>query len=323
VRRVLLLAYAAVLVVVLTGAGCVSLTPPARDAGPKDREVDTLADGSQDSEQEAPETDGAQDGASDGPRDGGADTRSTLIDGLVGYWKLDELASVTTAADSSPVGTNNGQIMGNPTRVSTGLPPLSFSDPRAFAFAGQSVSDDGVQIPDSASLRPPEVSVAVWVKLASLQASSVCGAASRQMQYIVERRNTRGAAGMFEAVALLLQSQGTFAFLLSASDGTQHFATSSSLNLPVPGRWYHLVGTYDGTSRVRLYVDGTLEGAQAHSAPIDYDTGGPWFIGRTGECGLPNGAAWDARLNGTVDDVRIYNRELTAPEVSQLAGGAD
>jgi hypothetical protein len=69
-------------------------------------------------------------------------------------------------------------------------------------------------------------------------------------------------------------------------------------------------------------VNGNLERTTGHTDPIAYDTTRPLYIGRSGECGNGN-AIWDARLNGALDDIRIYNRELSQDEVSMLWGGAD
>jgi hypothetical protein len=263
----------------------------------------------------------------DGATERGPDERSTLADGLVGYWKLDENSSISVAADSSGMG-NPGTIMGTPGRVSTLLPPLLFSDPGAFSFAGQNNMDDGIKIPDSATMHPAAISIAVWVRFASLSASSICGTPNPKVQYIVERRNTRGSAGMFEGVALIKQADDTFTFLMysNADAGGQAFATSTTqLAAQDVGKWFHVVGTYDPSSmQLQLFVNGTRERVvTGYTMPIDYDPGAPFFIGRTGECGLPNGATWDARLNGTLDDVRIYNRALSEDEAAQLAAGED
>ena len=322
-RRVLPLAWVAV---VVAGSSCVDLTRPKADGGGgRDGGADepTLSDGGVNDGDEEPIADALPEASVEGGRDTGADAEvcPTLSNGLVGYWKLDESSSSGVAADSSGMG-NDGQIMGSPGRVTSGLPPLSFSDPRAFSFAGQSDTDDGISIPDSASLRPAAISIALWVKFASLMASSTCGAADSQSQYIVERRNSRGSQGKFEAVALIKQADGTITFLLSSDDGLQAFATSKTgLTTADVGKWFHIVGTYDGSTQMQMFVNGVLERTIPYTTPIAYDPSWPFFIGRTGEC--PNGAAWDARLKGTLDDVRVYNRALTACEVARLAAGGD
>jgi len=76
-----------------------------------------------------------------------------------------------------------------------------------------------------------------------------------------------------------------------------------------------VVGTYDG-SRVRLYVNGVLEGEAPVSITVDYDTR-PVFIGTSGE------TVFDGKLNGIIDEASIYNRALDASEIAALyAAGA-
>jgi len=302
----------ALLACACAAAACVNLAPPGQrdgaaggvtgaDGGRGDHDWD-----GSDREEHAPDADA-------GVEQPG---HSTLHDGLVGYWKLDEAAGVAVAQDSSTLN-NTGSIAGSPARITAGLPNLMFDDAGAFSFG----RNDWVAVPDDVSLRPAAITIAVWVKLSSLTASATCGAASDQMQYIVHRRNTRGAAGMFEGVALL--KDGTrFEFLLSAaSNAAQVFARSTTQ--PQVGTWVHLVATYDGESRMQLFVNGVLEGTQPRSGPIDYDQTRPLYLARTGECGGPGEATWDAQLSGLLDDVRVYNRVLSDTEIALLAGGSD
>ena len=80
----------------------------------------------------------------------------------------------------------------------------------------------------------------------------------------------------------------------------------------VTGEWYHTVGTYDG-SNVKIYVNGTLEGTVAYTATPG-TTDQPLVIGR-----------WYGNYsgyyhNGQIDQVRIFNKAISAAEVSKLYG---
>ncbi len=77
------------------------------------------------------------------------------------------------------------------------------------------------------------------------------------------------------------------------------------------GVWYHAAMTYDGAV-VRLYLDGVEVGSAPLSGAIDTDPTVDVTVGRQG-VGTPKG--WD----GLIDDVRIYARGLTGPEVVALA----
>jgi hypothetical protein len=80
--------------------------------------------------------------------------------------------------------------------------------------------------------------------------------------------------------------------------------------------WHHVVGTSSTTTGTRLYVDGVLAGQDL--APNVYDGGGggfnPMAIGANPDA---TGRAWD----GKIDDVGVWNRVLSASEVSLIWNG--
>ncbi|MAE66408.1 MAG: hypothetical protein CMJ18_19230 [Phycisphaeraceae bacterium] len=73
------------------------------------------------------------------------------------------------------------------------------------------------------------------------------------------------------------------------------------------GRWYHVAATWDGAT-VRLYVDGATDdgGGIARAAPIGTDDRPVYIGGRIGTRDL---------LDGYLDDVRYYDRAISAAEV--------
>jgi len=71
-----------------------------------------------------------------------------------------------------------------------------------------------------------------------------------------------------------------------------------------PGKWYHVVGVYDGESQ-RVYVNGKLEVVQEKTfAPAGLES-------------LTFGRDFGTAFRGAMDEVRIYNRALTASEIAQ------
>ena len=76
------------------------------------------------------------------------------------------------------------------------------------------------------------------------------------------------------------------------------------------GVWHHIVGTYNGMVQ-KLYVDGNLDNQDALSGAIP-DNGADVHIGyeAAGFSGSP--------FSGIIDDLRLYNRALSASEVKQL-----
>ena len=81
-------------------------------------------------------------------------------------------------------------------------------------------------------------------------------------------------------------------------------------DLPAPGSWHHVAGTYDG-SVLAIYVDGQLAAQQSASGPIAITTD-PLNI-----ASKPSGNTF-TRFNGNLDDVRIYGRALTKSEIARL-----
>ncbi len=86
--------------------------------------------------------------------------------------------------------------------------------------------------------------------------------------------------------------------------------TFSSPPLEAPGplalsAWTHLAATYDG-ARLVLYVNGVAVASRAASAPIA-SSGGALSIG--------GDALYGQRFAGKIDEVRIYDRALSAAEV--------
>ena len=69
--------------------------------------------------------------------------------------------------------------------------------------------------------------------------------------------------------------------------------------------WTHLAGTYDGAT-VRLFVNGTQVASAAITGAIATSTGALRIGGNS---------MWGEYFQGTIDEVRIYNRALTPAEI--------
>jgi hypothetical protein len=78
------------------------------------------------------------------------------------------------------------------------------------------------------------------------------------------------------------------------------------------GVWTHVAGTYDGTTW-RIYWNGVLDNQNVNSGIIE--TNRRVMIGAVDINGTA-GQFW----HGEIDDVRVYDRVLTADELAALAG---
>jgi hypothetical protein len=90
--------------------------------------------------------------------------------------------------------------------------------------------------------------------------------------------------------------------------------TDSSTSLPSYSVWHHVVGAADASGNINIYVNAILEadtyyGGGSAAAPPDATANM-----RIGSWNHSTGREW----GGSLDDVRIYNRQLTASEVWNL-----
>jgi outer membrane protein assembly factor BamB len=101
-----------------------------------------------------------------------------------------------------------------------------------------------------------------------------------------------------------------FAFTL-ATESHRHLSQLKSPSPFEPGRWYHVVGTYDGQER-RLYVNGyPANRATDLSGPIAFPTNSPVVFGA-----YPS-AKGSLPTRGAIHEVRVFRRSLTAEEIAR------
>ena len=78
-------------------------------------------------------------------------------------------------------------------------------------------------------------------------------------------------------------------------------------NVISAGKWYHVVGVLKPNYDMELYVNGVLQAYTKNAGSINPLDGTPMWIGKE-----------NFYLDGVVDDVRIYNRALSATEIQNL-----
>jgi fibronectin type 3 domain-containing protein len=120
---------------------------------------------------------------------------------------------------------------------------------------------------------------------------------------------------------VMKERSGGLAYLLYASTDTNRPSTEVQLGSTAEARgtatlpanvWTHLASTYDGAT-LRLYVNGTQVASRAASGAITA-TSSPLRIG--------GNTVWGEHFRGLIDEVRVYNRGLTAGEIQTDMGTA-
>ena len=230
--------------------------------------------------------------------------QTVKADGPAGYWRLGE-ASGTTANDSSgnlAHGTyKNGTALGH-------AGGIIHDASTAGRFDG---SNDMVDMGDRFDFAGNVgFSLEAWVKPSALPAGKVMHVISTQDQPDAATR---------DGYSLHVSSGSGFA-IERWVNGVQVGVGSSGP--VVPGRWYHVVGTYDGAT-MRVYLNGVLH-AFRDDARATVDHAGVFTLGDVHWNGGGNA------FSGDLDEAAAYAKPshrsasslTTRPDVGRSAGGA-
>lgn len=208
--------------------------------------------------------------------------QTVLDDDPLSYWRLDD-PSGPSAVDQRAINPGlyaNGAVQG--------APGLLGSDAADTAVALDGVNDH-VSISNSASLGGLSslITLEAWIKPSSLPAAGTF------------------ASVLTKAETFSLQFNGPrLEFTIMQFGARQRLL--APVDAIVAGQTYHVVATFDGTTR-RLYVNG----AEVANAPL---TGGATASSNGLFIGSWNGAS--EFLGGTIDDVAVYGKALSAARVA-------
>jgi hypothetical protein len=100
---------------------------------------------------------------------------------------------------------------------------------------------------------------------------------------------------------------------LETSSGIDHLV--SSLNIYNDGQWHYAVVTNSGTS-VILYIDGVQVSTKSTSGAIPESNTKPFRVGANSRVTPPGNF-----FTGEIDEVRVWNDDLTAQEVANAFAG--
>jgi len=216
------------------------------------------------------------------------------LGGLVAYWKFDEGIG-NIALDS--MGTNHGIIRGATWTAGKVNNALYFNG-----------IDNRVEVRSRMSTEE-SYSIEFWFKAFVYRAKP----------QVMMRSRSEGNAGDFGFLAMMSTT-------LWGHPDNEHFYLSVMVPTPAPqwvslpgpriplGEFTHVVFTYDAmTKNVSLYVNGTLC-AGTVIAPV-YRVTDDWMAIGSDYWGYGRWAPDGQAFNGVIDEVRVYNRALTADEV--------
>jgi hypothetical protein len=236
--------------------------------------------------------------------------------GPIGYWSLDESSSPSVDVIAGADGIWNGAVIpGNdiPGPITTAhsivdcgsltLQTVSAAGAVNYVSLGRSAALDTVQ--------NGSFTLSAWFKPNSIPAGT-----GDDVQYGIVLKT-----GLHEGLSLAGNG-----FVMGHWMGTNpdYYAAGYGTSTAVAGAWHHLAGVVDMSNHeVRLYVNGSpppFNQSATFPAGVSAWAGyasEPWLIGINNPAG--GGARYQA--DGTVDDVRIYDRVLSSAEIQTLASG--
>lgn len=214
------------------------------------------------------------------------DFRDKLDDNLVLWLRFNE-GSDTTAYDSSRQ-FNHGTITdGAYVDGKVGSNALDFNGSSSYVNCGNSSKFD---------FGTGDLTISVWIKMlvttGTIYSKELFTTSDKAIWFAINGKTARINLwnGVLEDVAI-----GT----IEINDG----------------EWHHIVGVRSST-KIGIYVDGELDNEE-NATGVDSDISDDVLIGVEGS------DPFGGYFNGSIDDVRVYDRALSATEISQLytAGG--
>jgi glucose/arabinose dehydrogenase len=202
-------------------------------------------------------------------------TSTPLPSGLVGAWNFNENTGITAADHSG--NNNNGALVNNPIWVAGKYgSALSFNGSNAL-----------VNIPNSASLQlTTGMTLEAWVKPTVVPINWADIIYKDNDNYLLTASTDQARIGA----------------VVTAGGVDQALTGATALS---SGLWTHVAATYDGVN-LKVYANGNLENTVPLTGNITVSTNPVTIAGDT---------RFSQYFNGTVDEVRIYNRPLTQTEI--------
>jgi PKD repeat protein len=217
--------------------------------------------------------------------------QDVLDDSAKTYWRLNE-ASGTTAFDWA--GFNDGLVSGGVTRGAGGA--IIGDSNTASTFDG---TDNGLVATRTETPGPDTFTLESWVKTTSTTGGKIIGFGNVPS----------GGSGLYDRHVYMTDA-GRLVFGVYLN-GTHTITTSATYN---DGQWHHIVAEM-GPDGMTFYVDAKRIGRDA-ATTAGHPYSGYWRVGGDSIGGWPDQPGSND-FNGAIDEVAVYDKTLTATQVSK------
>jgi len=174
---------------------------------------------------------------------------------------------------------------------------------KTATYGGSYTNGNLLEVPQFTNLQYKPITYSIWIKFSSFPPSG--GYAT-----LIGRMQTQNQ----EDGALVVYNADGFQNKIFYYTGGEGFPTNFTPSL---NQWHNIVFTQDIGSKVQIHADGVLIGEGVFSASQNQFQTIPFRIGASS---ILNGADGNSTHSviGFIDDVRIYNRALSATDVQAL-----
>ena len=192
-------------------------------------------------------------------------------------------------------GTAWSDLSGNSnTGTLTNGPTFSAGNQGSIVFDG---ADDYVNIPYNSGLIPNNLTLSAWInRTAVVNYAHFIG---------IPASNTTWLPPYISYGIEYIGTTDTISFVTGYTDNNFDYTNVTSFG---NGVWFHFTATYD-KSNVKIYINGTLQTTRAETRTL-YASTANFYIGSNN-----TGIAYP--FNGKIANTLLYNRALSATEVSQ------
>lgn len=223
-----------------------------------------------------------------------------LADNLAAYWKLDESAGATTAADS----------LGNSNLTKAGSATFAAGKINNGTDLESSTSDYWYRADNTALSITGDITIAMWIKIEQLPSTAEA--------YMGLFNKARADGNLSYAFYLIDDDRLYFSYWLNGtSDGNNtaghinNFVVSGDV-----GNWVHVAVSVDVSAQsITFYKNGT-----GLTTDVDVQSATSIFDGNAnGVLGAGYwGGTYEQFFDGIIDEVGIWSKALSSAEIGQL-----
>ncbi len=228
-----------------------------------------------------------------------ANSNDTLLNGLRGYWKMDEPSANTCSGGVNDSCDSSNHLLDGPWTGNVARVSGKFGGATSYDGSG-----DYINFGNAPQLQiTTDITISAWVYSTNVSTNDYGS---------IVTKFTDGGADTKRAYRLNQQiSSGTMQFCsgnTGAPAGTVCITSSSQITA---NTWYHVVGVKSGTEGF-IYINGVQVAYSSSMPSTIFNTTASALIGYSGS------ATAQQYFTGNLDEVRIYNRGLSQTEVVSL-----